>query len=59
MIEALFSKFNDLSVEELEEELTQRNGQLCKGMTIEDLDILVSEIEVLEFLLKKKSECIE
>lgn len=59
MVETLLDKFSNLNAEELEKEVFWRKECLCQGMTVEDLDILITEIEVLEFLLKKKSECVE
>lgn len=57
MKERLMSLFGKMSPEELSKELEWRKTQLCKGMTIEDMDLLITEIEVLEFLLQESEPC--
>lgn len=57
MKDRLMSLFGEMSPEELSKELEWRKTQLCKGMTIEDMDLLITEIEVLEFLLQEIESC--
>lgn len=50
----LFAKFEGLTKEELKKELEWRNEKLSKAMVIEDMDMLIGEIEVLEFMLNSE-----
>lgn len=50
----LFAKFKGLTKEELKKELEWRNEKLSKAMVIEDMDMLIGEIEALEFMLNSE-----
>lgn len=47
----LIARFKELTKEELREELKLRNEKLSKALVVEDMDNLIEEIEVLEFML--------
>ena len=51
---SLFAKFEGLTKEELKKELEWRNEKLSKAMVIEDMDMLIGEIEALEFMLNSE-----
>ena len=50
----LVAKFEGLTKEELKKELEWRNEKLSKAMVIEDMDMLIGEIEALEFMLNSE-----
>lgn len=50
----LIARFKELTKEELREELKLRNEKLSKALVIEDMDNLIEEIEVLEFMLNSE-----
>ena len=52
-MENIIAKFSDYDINELEEALQERKIKLCNVSTIENMNELVEEIEVLEFLIQK------
>lgn len=50
----LIARFKELTKEELREELKLRNEKLSKALIVEDMDNLIEEIEVLEFMLNSE-----
>lgn len=50
----LIARFKELTKEELREELKLRNDKLSKALVVEDMDNLIEEIEVLEFMLNSE-----
>lgn len=50
----LIARFKELTKEELREELKLRNEKLSKALVVEDMDNLIEEIEVLEFMLNSE-----
>lgn len=51
MNEALLTKFNSFTREELVEYKRKLTNQLMNAVHIEEMDIVLSELEVIEFLL--------
>lgn len=46
-------KFQDLDINELESELENRRSKLFNLIEVENLEEVIEEIEVLEFLINK------
>lgn len=51
MNETLLTKFNSFTREELVEYKRKLTSQLMNAIHIEEMDIVLSELEVIEFLL--------
>lgn len=56
MNETLLTKFNSFTREELVEYKRKLTNQLMNAVYIEEMDIVLSELEVIEFLLDSDSD---
>lgn len=56
MNETLLTKFNSFTVEELIEYREKLTHQLMNAVHIEEMDTVLSELEVIDFLLASDSD---